>query len=208
MTTVELEQTCGKPLARRWLWLALLGVCLLICALSKPFLSLDSWAEFESELLGWLCFSVGAMGRWWCAIYLSAEAPGSLVTSGPYSICRNPRLIANFLLGTSFVCILGSVTFLLAYLLLFAIYSAIALACEERRLAAEFREPYAQYRRDVPRLWPRPSLFKSPGALAVAAARLRPELWRTLFWIWLPILGKVLAQLRAESWWPKFFGLP
>jgi hypothetical protein len=105
------------------------------------------------------------------------------------------------------VCILGSVTILLAFLLAGGTYAMISVGYEERRRMAGFGDAYTRYRRAVPRLWPRPAGFQSPGNLFVAASRLRPELWRTLFWVWLPVVAKVLAQLRAETWWPKILGL-
>ena len=208
MATAGLQQLRGRSASLSWIAFSSLGVCLLASLLSKPLLSLDSWSEFEFELLGWLCFSGGALMRWWCALYMATGQPGDLVTTGPYSICRNPLLLGNLLLGASLACILGSMTLLVGLLAVAGVFLAVGLPAEEARLLEAHGETYARYRRGVPRFWPRLKGFQSPEYFQVDTAPLRPELWRTMFWVWLPVIAKVLAQLRAETWWPKIFGLP
>ncbi len=146
--------------------------------------------------------------RWWSALYLSSGEPGTLVATGPYSVCRHPLSLANLLFGISLACFISSLTFLLGFTLVAIGYFALRVPAEDKRLLAKFGEPYDRYRRSVPRLWPRLRLFHSPETILVDVAGLAAELRRSAIWIWLPVVGKSLAQLRAETWWPHIFGLP
>jgi len=198
----------GWPKVQRGAFLGLLLAGLALALLSGPIASTGTWNYFQIEMLGWLLFVFGTATRWWSTIYLASGEPRQLVASGPYSVCRNPLSVANLLLGFSFVCFLGSVTFLLIFAVTAVGYILLGVPAEERRMHAKFAEAYDSYRRQVPRLWPRLRSFHSPETIVVEVARLHGELWRMAVWIWIPVLGKSLAQMRAETWWPHILGLP
>lgn len=47
--------------------------------------------------LGMVGVSLATVGRLWCALYISGRKNNTLVTSGPYSLCRHPLYVCNFL---------------------------------------------------------------------------------------------------------------
>ena len=115
--------------------------------------------------------------------------------------------VGSFLLGLALVLFLGSATVAVGFAGGgFACLSLLA-AAEETRLEKVYGAKYRSYCQRVPRFWIRPGLFQSPETLYVDATMLFSELRRAAVWMWLPVLGKTLAQLRAESWWPHLLGL-
>src|SRR5207248_2867428 len=90
------------------LGLSPLVLALTLALVSAPIIPPGSWLQFDLDSLGWLSFAMGASFRWWGALYVAGSPRGALVTSGPFSICRNPMQIGNLLLGSSLVLFVGS----------------------------------------------------------------------------------------------------
>jgi protein-S-isoprenylcysteine O-methyltransferase Ste14 len=113
----------------------------------------------------------GFLIRVWGSSYLSsgivwseAVRTGQLRVAGPYRYVRNPLYLGNILLAAG-ISLLGppvSTLIIVAGNLLF-VYRLIAI--EERGLARAQGSAYEEYRRLVPRLWPR----LSPAPLAASA---------------------------------------
>jgi protein-S-isoprenylcysteine O-methyltransferase Ste14 len=188
--------------------LGLIVVCLALTLLSSPLVSVGTWNEFDVDMFGWLIFVLGAAVRWWSAFYRNESQQSRLATFGPYSMCRHPTLLGNWLFCVSLACFLSSLTSLLGFGVAAIGYFAITIPAEERKLREQFGEQYDQYCQRVPRFWPRIRLFQTPENIDIDIGTLAHELRRTALWMWLPVLGKVAAQCRAESWWPHIFGLP
>lgn len=78
-----------------------------------------------------------------------------LVTTGPYSICRNPMHLGVFLYFMGFTCAVNSIICLLVPLA-FAIFAYLfAIFLDEPRLARDFPDEWEVYRNKVPRFMPR-----------------------------------------------------
>jgi hypothetical protein len=131
-----------------------------------------------------------------------------LVTRGPFSICRHPIQVGNLLLGLSLVLFVGSATFALGFALAAAAYLTLALRADEHWLGRRYGLGFREYCLRVPLIIVRPGRFQSPETIFVSAAELVRELRCTVVWMWLPIVGQTLAQLRAENWWPHLLRLP
>ncbi|HEV3415576.1 MAG TPA: isoprenylcysteine carboxylmethyltransferase family protein [Pirellulales bacterium] len=191
-----------------WLCLAPSALTLGLALVSSPRITVGSWLQFYVDTLGWLSFVLGAALRWWCALYLASMPRTALITSGPFSICRNPMQIGNLLLGFSLVLFVASATFALGFAVGAVVCLSMVVAAEERQLARSLGNEYRQYFHRVGRFLIRPSLFQSPETLFVDAAELARELRLTAVWMWLPVVGKTLAQMRADTWWPHLLHLP
>ena len=80
-----------------------------------------------------------------------------LVTTGPYSMCRNPMHMGAFLFYLGLCCAVNSFFTLVVPFgfLLFAYFFAVFL--DEPRLKRDFPEDYEKWIQDVPqRFWPKP----------------------------------------------------
>ena len=122
------------------------------------------WLGVKTQSLTWLTGGIlGAAGialRLWSISYLGRSArtrkdkAKSLVTDGPFSVCRNPIYLANMLTLTGFVILLGAVWYLPVYvILLFGFYSAI-VHYEERLLTQKFPEEFGPFRQSTRRWLP------------------------------------------------------
>lgn len=112
------------------------------------------WSGAAVTLAG-LGFAVWArihLGRFWSGAITLKEGH-RLVRSGPYQFVRNP-IYTGIITGVAGTAIaLGKVSGLAALAIVFAVYSW-KIRREQRLLATEFGEEYAEYCRNVPALLP------------------------------------------------------
>ena len=112
--------------------------------------------------LGVFFAGMGSLGRMWCSLYIGGRKTKSLVTEGPYSICRNPLYFFSLIgmVGVGF----ASETFLIPGILAaaFAAYYPFVIKAEEAHLLAAHGPQFEQYRRAVPTFFPRLSQLNEP----------------------------------------------
>jgi len=128
----------------------LLGVALLLAGLTL----------FASSLQRFIVDGRGTLAPW--------DPPRRLVVRGPYRYVRNPMIsgIVFVLFGEALV--LGSVAHLWWATIFLAVNALYIPLLEEPMLAARFPESYAEYRRNVPRLFPRLRPWDASGGDAAA----------------------------------------
>jgi protein-S-isoprenylcysteine O-methyltransferase Ste14 len=85
-----------------------------------------------------------------------------LVTTGPYRYTRNPMAFGTFLCYFALALYLNSIPVVVFLIILLPLALAYIRRWEERRLAADFGEKFAEYRKRVPMFFPRfPSRSRS-----------------------------------------------
>ncbi len=105
---------------------------------------------------GILLFSAGLLFIFWGMYSLrkSVFVPGNkLVISGPYMFVRHPMYFGGILGAFGLAMFAGALLCVLYSLILAAVLSHISDA-EEEGLRAEFGEEYADYAKEVPKLFP------------------------------------------------------
>jgi protein-S-isoprenylcysteine O-methyltransferase Ste14 len=125
---------------------------------------------------GLLLIVVCIMGRTWCTLYIGGHKKRELVTTGPYSVVRNPLYLFTSIGAAGIGAQSGSA--LLAILFAagsLAVFQVVARR-EEAFLAAAFPAEFADYAARVPRFWPRLSRWREADEL-----RVRPHLVRRTF---------------------------
>ncbi|MHB8482357.1 MAG: methyltransferase family protein [Nitrospiria bacterium] len=122
----------------------LLAIVILVFA--KPTLYSIAW--------GLPFIIMGEFIRTWSAGCINKEYE-QLTTWGPYAYTRNPLYIGNFLLGLGFV-MMGNqwITIVLFLVIFFLIYRATIMD-EEKSLFKVFGESFSEYKKSVPRFFPR-----------------------------------------------------
>jgi protein-S-isoprenylcysteine O-methyltransferase Ste14 len=194
--------------SRSWIGLCILAPFAALALFSAPKFIEGTWGDFAFDLFGWIAFILGATIRWWSTLYIGGRKTAALVTDGPYSICRNPLYVGTFCMGISVAAFLQSLTFLVGFILATWLYLATTVAVEERRLTERFPETFADYCKAVPRYFPKFRGYHSPAVINVSLAGVMAECYRALRWVWLPVLCTLVAQLRAQTFWPHIFRLP
>ena len=92
-----------------------------------------------------------------------------LTTSGPYAFTRNPLYLGSLMMASGFAIAARSYWIVALMVLMFALIYVPVIAGEERYLRQTFPE-YAEYARQVPRMFPR---FTPYGAQASAYSSAR-----------------------------------
>ncbi len=96
--------------------------CIIIVALVCVFHpGLGLWMELIFFSIGLILVAIGSIGRLWCMLYISGHKTKTLITTGPYSLCRNPLYCFSFIgtIGLGFSAESLVVTLLLTIPMLF-----------------------------------------------------------------------------------------
>ena len=111
------------------------------------------------NLIGWVGVAVGLC----LAIYILSMLkskhtssdpggiPSTLITTGPYSLSRNPMYLAYVIITSGAAIIFGSITAFIAPVICFSVLHVIIIPGEERNLQKTFGQKYEHYQRSVHR---------------------------------------------------------
>jgi protein-S-isoprenylcysteine O-methyltransferase Ste14 len=194
--------------SRAWISILLLTPFAVAAAGSGPILSSDSPWRHLTETAGWTCFLAGVALRWWSTLYIGGRKRISLISEGPYSVCRNPLYVGSILIALSIAFYLPSLTFAAGLALGSLFYISATVISEEGRLNQFFGEEYVHYCRDVPRFFPRLRKPRTALVVEVTVEGLQAEAIRAARYVWVPVIAQTIAHLRFESWWPHWWLLP
>lgn len=146
-----------------WRTVTLSLLALLLCGQTRWN---GSGAALAMVALGVIAVSLATVGRLWCALYISGRKNTALVTQGPYSVCRHPLYVCNFigLMGLGLMTESLLVVALLATVFLIS-YPAV-IRTEDQFLSGKF-PAFIDYLQNTPAMWPRPSLYKTDDTWSV-----------------------------------------
>ncbi|HWB00617.1 MAG TPA: isoprenylcysteine carboxylmethyltransferase family protein [Pirellulales bacterium] len=190
------------------------GAAVVIAGASIVFWSFDpvprsgSWSDIALDAMAWAMFLAGAIIRFWATLYIGGRKGRSLVTVGPYSLCRHPLYVGTFLIALSVAPFAHSVTFGVLVALGIAYYAYGTVAAEETSLRQIWGERFDAYCRDVPAFWPRLRNWRSPTSIEVNLQALAREARRASRWAWLPIAADIIAHVQLHPWCPAILHLP
>ena len=161
-----------------------------------PLIAAESRSAALAGLLAWPVLAAGISLRLWSTLHIGGHKRERVVMHGPYSMCRNPLYLATLLNVVSAALFFRSPYLLAAAGLLGLSYAWLTIPDEERFLASTLGEPYLEYCRRVPRLLPRPWLYRRSEGLDVHFPALRRELRRSAWWLLVPVLSYALELAR------------
>jgi protein-S-isoprenylcysteine O-methyltransferase Ste14 len=154
------------------------------------------WIEF-----GGFVAILAAIGlRLWCTLYIGDRKSDELVTTGPYSVCRNPLYLGSMLGAVGVGMQTGMASFaLLCGLICWAIF-AVVVRREEAFLHGRFGPAYARYCVRTPRFWPRFDLYDDGSGGGVFTTRSLKKTLRdgAVFFLALP-LTEVFENLHEAG---------
>jgi protein-S-isoprenylcysteine O-methyltransferase Ste14 len=194
--------------SRAWMGILIMVPFGFMAIFSAPHAFEGTWGDIWLDTAGFALFVIGGGFRWWATLYIGGKKYNTVVNEGPYSICRNPLYLGTFLTLMGFAFYLESLTFGAGAILAAVFYLSVTVAAEEATLREKFGQPFIDYCNTVPRFVPKFRLFHSPAEITVSVRGVWSETIRTARWIWLPVLGEIIAQCRAQAWFPHPFWLP
>src|SRR4029079_17955514 len=132
-------------------------------------------------ILGLGIASIGAAGRAWATSYISGQKLKRLVTTGPYSLCRNPLYFFSMLLGIGFGFCTETLTMPALVAVVLTILYYFQIRNEERRLHRAFGVEYEAYMVEVPRFFPSGRCFTEPDEITISPKLLKKGLFGIAF---------------------------
>jgi protein-S-isoprenylcysteine O-methyltransferase Ste14 len=174
----------------------------------RPSWSLDSVTAFVMEFGGYLFLLAGLIIRIWCIFYIGSRKSKEIITTGPYSICRNPLYVGTFLLSIGVGLCFGNLLLLLLVPAIVIPAHIITARMEEANLESKFGERYRMYRQKVPRFWPRFSNYNSPDTIEVNVNSIRRVAMDTVGVLLLPEIEDMLELLHQHGIIPVLWHFP
>lgn len=123
------------------------------------------------EVVGLSFIVLAIVGRMWCTLYIGGRKSAEIVRTGPYSVTRNPLYVFSTLGAIGIGAQTGSLIVALGFGVLCYVAFSIVIRTEEAFLKGTFGAPYVKYCSEVPRFFPRPSLFQDEERLSVKPDR-------------------------------------
>ncbi|WP_192384960.1 methyltransferase family protein [Mesorhizobium silamurunense] len=142
------------------------------------------------------------VGRMWSILYVGSKKNLELITSGPYSLTRNPLYLFSTLGAAGIGLIHGSIAVALVLGLLSYLIFVITAAKEAEHLKTIFGSRYDSYERCTPMFWPKLSQYTdSPEVVFSPKALKRNFLDGLYFPAAFPAI-EAIEQLRAARYLP------
>ena len=151
-----------------------IGVIMTLLVVALLFVRSVSTGEFHEYLESFGLGLIGAaiLGRLWCTLYIGGRKSAEIVRTGHYSMSRNPLYVCSSIGAMGIGAQTGSVTVMLGFGVLCYLAFQTVIRTEEAFLKQNFGKPYTDYCAQVPRFFPRFSLFRDDKELLIRPERL------------------------------------
>jgi len=179
-------------------------VALPLILFSKSVWMDQHWVFEVMEVTGIALIILAVLGRFWAVLYIGARKNAVVMQDGPYSMMRHPLYLFSTIGVAGFGMMLGSIVLTLVMTALFFTILSITASKEEAFLRAEFGPTYDAYAARVPRIIPRPSLFRTEGEVTFNVRTLRVNLQDALVFLALIPLAEASEMIKDYGLIPTF----
>ena len=125
------------------------------------------------ETLGLALVTIGIGGRLWATLYIGGRKSAVVVSTGPYSITRNPLYLFSSIAAAGVGAQTGSYVVTCLSLVLCAAFFHLVVQREERFLSTTLGDEYLSYLRRVPRFLPNPLIYRDDAEVTFQTERVR-----------------------------------
>jgi protein-S-isoprenylcysteine O-methyltransferase Ste14 len=161
--------------------------------------------ETSLFIVGVALAGFGAAGRAWATSYISGQKMKHLITTGPYSLCRNPLYFFSMVLGIGFGFCTETFTMPVVIATVLALLYYYQIKREERQLELQFNGQYKSYLETVPRFFPSYRHYSEPEEICISPRLLKKGLFGIAFLLILIGLLKLLEGLHESGVLPVLF---
>lgn len=207
MTTSRVQKPFRQKNRIVFLWLFAATVVSLMI-MGRPALGETSPIHDLLEVAGFLLVLAGVFGRLWSILYIGNKKNASLVTTGPYSMTRNPLYFFSTIAVTGTGLFYGSLALAVALCAGSCIVFYYTAKREESYLRSLFGGQYGLYAETVPLFWPDFRLFKSNEEVTFSTRALATTFRDALFFVLLYPALEMLEYLHVEEIVVALFHLP
>ena len=167
----------------------------------------NSFAGSVMSAVGLCLIMTAVIGRLWATLYIGGRKNAALITSGPYSITRNPLYVFSILGAAGIGLVFGSVLIALALGGSITALLTTKARDEATMLGQRFGVEYAAYAARAPLLWPRPSLYQDDGVPSFQPPALRRALRDGLLFLLSVPVAELVDSARAAGLLPQLVPL-
>ena len=150
---------------RRLALAILIGIAFVLLMVVRS--SSDGQFHEYVEAIGRGLIVVGILGRIWCTLYIGGRKASEIVSTGPYSITRNPLYVFSSIAAAGVGAQTGSILLALIFLVACIASFLVVIRREEQYLSVQFGAAYQAYLDAVPRFFPRFGQFRDKTELTV-----------------------------------------
>lgn len=184
-----MKNDCTQHIASRSRWARAriaLSRCVGYALLFLAFTAESRWRPYPVVscilfLIGCVLVALATVGRLWSSLFICGYKTDRLITTGPYSMTRNPLYFFSLIGAIGVGLATETLTIPLIIALAFAIYYPPVIQNEEARLQALHGEAFTAYRAKVPRFWPKRLSFDEPETYTVIPVTFRKAMG-SVFW--------------------------
>lgn len=148
------------------------------------------------------------IGRTWCALYIGGRKTTRLVTTGPYSVCRNPLYLFSIIGAVGVGAQFGAFSVAIIPGLCAWIVHVRAVLQEERLLLATHGDAYRDYLARVPRFVPRVRLWHNVEVLEVRPREVVTTFFDACFFLAAVPIAAAFEHFQAVGYVPVVLWLP
>jgi protein-S-isoprenylcysteine O-methyltransferase Ste14 len=147
-------------------------------------------------------------GRMWSILYIGSRKNSDLVTTGPYSMTRNPLYFFSTVGAAGIGLMLGSFVMTGALMLVAWLALGATARREADHLRSLFGAAYDDYARVTPMFWPKPSLYREPAEASFSPSALKRTFLDGLFFLLLFPVIELIEHAQEASHLPVLLNLP
>ncbi len=167
----------------------------------------DGTAHEFIEIVGICLVSVCMIGRMWSILYVGSKKNAELVTSGPYSVMRNPLYFFSFIGAAGVGLMFGSLLVALGLALATYVVFSITAAKEADFLRAKFGPAYEAYSSRTPMFWPNPARYRDEQEVYFSPKALKRTLLDAMLFLAVFPVIETLEYLQLSGKLPILFRL-
>ena len=193
---------------RRLTLAALLALVFVVLLFGQSLFAPETVVHEAIEMAGIVLIVIGIAGRLWSTLYIGGKKSVSVVTDGPYSITRNPLYVFSSIAAVGVGAQMGSITAAVGFGVACAAAFHVVILREEKFLSANLGADYSAYVAQVPRFFPRPSLYREGDTAGFKPSFLLVTLFDGLVFLVAMPLFEIIDAAQMSGALPVLFRLP
>lgn len=184
------------------------ALAIAVLLVSRPAWSEVSGVHEALEMTGLGFILVCMFGRLWSILYVGSRKSAELVTTGPYSVTRNPLYLFSTLGIFGVGLVFGSVAVAIVFAGLSYLVFSVTARKEADFLRGRFGSVYSAYEARTPPFWPDFRLYVQPDEVWFSPRVLKRTFFDALYFLAMFPAIEAVEYLQTAGYLPTLFWLP